>query len=172
MKSLKVIYIIAIFTITALIAAIVLGVRFGRCAKFAINNSGAFGDPVTNSVSADAFTEIELKADIAAFEIKKGSDYHVEYTFPSNFTVKVKSSDGKLTVKYKKVSKNCKGYQIQISTSKSFFDPTTKTTTKTKLTIKKLTKGKTYYVRVRAYNKSGSSKVYGKWSAVKSVTIK
>ncbi len=101
MKSLKVIYIIAIFTITALIAAIVLGVRFGRCAKFAINNSGAFGDPVTNSVSADAFTEIELKADIAAFEIKKGSDYHVEYTFPSNFTVKVKSSDGKLEIEAK-----------------------------------------------------------------------
>ena len=84
----------------------------------------------------------------------------------------LKSSEGKLTVKYKKVSKNCKGYQIQISTSKSFFDPTTKNTTNTKLTFKNLTKGKTYYVRVRAYNKSGSNKVYGKWSAVKSITIK
>lgn len=101
MKSFKVIYIIAIFAVTALIAAITLGFRFGRCAKNVINNSGALGDPVSMSVATDAFTEIELNADAAAFEIKKGSDFHVEYTFPSSFSPKVECSDGKLKIEVK-----------------------------------------------------------------------
>ena len=85
---------------------------------------------------------------------------------------KLSSKSGKLTVKYKKVSKNRKGYEIQIATEKFFLNPTTKTSTKTKVTFKKLSKGKTYYVRVRAYNKVDGKKVYGEWSAVKSITVK
>lgn len=45
---------------------------------------------------------------------------------------------------------------------------TTKTTTKTSCTIKKLKRKKTYKIYVRAYNKAG----YGKWSKVKKVYIK
>ena len=37
-------------------------------------------------------------------------------------------------------------------------------TKKTKYTIKKLKKKKTYYIRVRAYKMNGKKKVYGKWS--------
>ena len=85
---------------------------------------------------------------------------------------KLSSKSGNLTVKYKKVSKNRKGYEIEIATDKYFLNPTSKTSTKTKVTFKKLTKGKTYYVRVRAYNKVDGKKVYGEWSAVKSITIK
>ncbi|MCR4624726.1 MAG: fibronectin type III domain-containing protein [Lachnospiraceae bacterium] len=83
-----------------------------------------------------------------------------------------KASGTKLTVKCKKVSKNCKGYEFQISTDKNFTSPTTKTSSKNKVSFKNLKKNTTYYVRVRAYNKSGSTKSYGKWSAVKTVTIK
>ena len=47
------------------------------------------------------------------------------------------------------------------------------TTTKTSVRFKKLKKGKTYYVKVRAYKKdSANSKVYGSYSAVKKVKIK
>ncbi len=69
-------------------------------------------------------------------------------------------------------TKNTKatGYEIQYSTSSSFASPTTvkitDATTVTK-TITKLTKGKTYYVRIRAYK--GTS--YSAWSAKKSVKI-
>ena len=45
-------------------------------------------------------------------------------------------------------------------------------TKKTKYTIKKLKKKKTYYIRVRAYKMNGKKKVYGKWSTVKKVKIK
>ena len=44
---------------------------------------------------------------------------------------------------------------------------TTKTTTKTSCTIKKLKRKKTYKIYVRAYNKSG----YGKWSNAKKVKV-
>ena len=65
-------------------------------------------------------------------------------------------------------------YQIQYSTSKKFTKKTTKTLTvkgsaSTK-TISKLKKSKTYYVRMRGYDKT--NKQAGSWSTVKKVKIK
>ena len=39
-------------------------------------------------------------------------------------------------------------------------------------TIKKLKKGKTYYVRIRAYSNDNGKKLYSEWSKVKKVKIK
>lgn len=48
----------------------------------------------------------------------------------------------------------------------------TKTTTKTKYTLTSLKKKKKYYIQVRAFGyDSSDKKVYGKWSAKKSVKI-
>ena len=63
------------------------------------------------------------------------------------------------------------------STSSKFSSKTTKTATvkkgsSKKTTIKKLAKGKTYYVKVRAYKTVDGKKVYGAWSSVKSVKVK
>ena len=75
-------------------------------------------------------------------------------------------------VSYKKVS-GAAGYQIEYATSSKFSGKKTKTTTKTAYTISGLKKGKTYYVRVRAYKvDSTGKKIYGKYSAVKKVKIK
>ncbi len=78
----------------------------------------------------------------------------------------------KAVVKVKKITKNCAGYEYQISTKKNFKSFTTNISTKNTYTFKKLKKGKTYYVRVRAFNGSGDATKYGKWSATKSVKIK
>ncbi len=43
---------------------------------------------------------------------------------------------------------------------------------KTKLKVKKLKKGKTYYVRVRAYAKKGGVIHVSKWSKAKKVRVK
>lgn len=75
----------------------------------------------------------------------------------------------KLTIKK---AKNIKGYQVQYATDKKFKKKKALTTKKTSITIKKLSKKKTYYVRVRAYVLNGKKKVYGKWSKVKKVKIK
>ena len=77
------------------------------------------------------------------------------------------------------------GYKIQYSTSKKFKKAKTITvkSTKSKLTkkITKLKRGKTYYIRVRAYkiydpSKYGSTDpketYYSKWSKVKKIKVK
>ena len=73
----------------------------------------------------------------------------------------------KLTIKFKKIA-GVKTYQIVYSLKKNFKGKKTINTTKTSYTIKKLKKGKTYYVKVRAKNAAG----FGKFSAVKKVKIK
>ena len=79
----------------------------------------------------------------------------------------------KITIKWKKV-KGVKGYQVQYALDKDFTESVkTKSLSKTSLTVKKLKKKKTYYVRVRSYVKdSNNKKVYSKWSKAKKVKIK
>lgn len=86
----------------------------------------------------------------------------------------VKNQKGKkLKISYKKVS-GATGYEISYSTSKSFAKSKTKTvkTKKTSYTVKNRKKGKTYYVRVRAYKTSNKTTVKGAYSTVKKVKIK
>ncbi len=87
----------------------------------------------------------------------------------------VKNSAKKaMKVTFKKV-KGADGYQISYSTSKKFKKGSVKTVTaaKSPKTIKKLKKGKTYYVRVCAYKKdSAGGKVRGANSKAVAVTIK
>ena len=63
--------------------------------------------------------------------------------------------------------KNCSGYQVQYSTSKSFKSAKTVTVKNQKTcsaTLKKLKSGKKYYIRVRAYKTVNGKKIYGNWS--------
>ena len=66
------------------------------------------------------------------------------------------------------------GYQLYYSTSKDGKYKKVKSykANTVKATKSKLTKGKKYYFKVRAYNKSAGGTVYGSFSAVKSVKIK
>lgn len=78
-----------------------------------------------------------------------------------------------ITVKWKWNVKVA-GYQISYSKKKNFSGAKKKNVNarKDSTKITKLAKGKTYYVRVRAYVKSKGVKKYGKWSKVKKVKIK
>ena len=87
---------------------------------------------------------------------------------------KLTSSKKKIVVKWKKVSTQNDGYEIQYSTNKKFTKKATKTLSvnkKTKVTIKKPKPGKKYYVRIRTYKKvkvnGKTKKVYSAWSKVK-----
>ena len=66
------------------------------------------------------------------------------------------------------------GYQVTYSTSSKFTKATTKSVIVkgTSKTISKLTKGKTYYVKVRTYKTVNGTRYYSAYSAVKKVKIK
>ena len=84
--------------------------------------------------------------------------------------VKLSAKNGKLTVKWSK-TKNAKDYQIYYATSKNGTYKRLTTTSKTSYT-KKLTKGKTYYIKVRARQKGSNGKyTYGAFSAVQSKKV-
>ena len=90
----------------------------------------------------------------------------------AKLTAASNSKSKKIAVKYKKV-KNVDGYEISYAMNKKFKKASSITASKTKATISKLKKGKTYYVRVCAYNlDSTGQKVRGKWSSAKKVTVK
>ena len=98
-------------------------------------------------------------------------------TKPSAPSIKTPSTNSKHQIisKWNKVSR-CSGYQVQYSKNKSFSSViSTKTVSgqsKTSYTGKNFTKGKTYYVRVRAYKTVNGTKYYGAWSSVKSIKCK
>ncbi|MCD8051134.1 MAG: fibronectin type III domain-containing protein, partial [Clostridiales bacterium] len=93
-----------------------------------------------------------------------------------HFTRAKNVSSKKISLKWTRNTK-ATGYQIQYSTSSSFSSSTTKTVTvkgnkNVTTTLKNLTKGKKYYIRMRAYKTSGSVTSYAGWSKVKTVTVK
>ncbi len=104
-------------------------------------------------------------------------------TVKKTFTIKPKKTSVSslaakkkgFTVKWKKVTAQTTGYQIQYSTSSKFKSAKTVTVSKNKTTSKTITKlkaKKKYYVRVRTYKTVGKTKYYSSWSAAKSVTTK
>lgn len=95
------------------------------------------------------------------------------YTLKKVSTPKVKkSSSKKVKVSWKNISGES-GYQISQSTKKSKVKiVSTYTTTSGKSKTISAKKGKTYYYKVRAFQKVGKTKIYGPWSSVKSYKIK
>ena len=83
----------------------------------------------------------------------------------------VRKGKGKVKVTWKKTA-GVVGYQVQYSLNKKMKAAKKKNCKTVGVTIKKLKKKKTYYIRVRAYKMNGRKKVYGKWSTVKKVKIK
>ena len=100
-------------------------------------------------------------------------------TVPDKTTISkaVKSSSTSVKVTWKKAaaSSACSGYQVVLATNSGFTKNVKKVTVSGRSTVSKkvtsLTKGKTYYVKVRAYKTVNGVKVYGSYSAVKKVKL-
>ena len=89
---------------------------------------------------------------------------------PKTSVSKLTAGKKALTVSISKMSTQVTGYEIQYATNKNF--KSAKTTTvksykTTKVTLKKLSAKKTYYVRVRTYKIVNGKKYYSGWSSVK-----
>ena len=101
--------------------------------------------------------------------------FKLDYTMSSPKISSLKNSGKKkMTVKWGKVD-GAKGYELQYTKDKNFKSGITKKTLKPSVrtvSYSKLAKGKTYYVRVRAYTKVNGKTKYSGWSSKKSVVIK
>lgn len=87
-------------------------------------------------------------------------------------TKTVNKKNGSLQLKWKKVS-NAEGYELCYAKNKKFKKAERKETRQCNIMLKKLKKGSTYYVKVRAYRYDlEGQKVYGKYSKKKKVTIR
>lgn len=113
-------------------------------AKATINGTGKYTG--TQTVT---FNIVPKKAELKAVKAGKSG----------TTVVIVGTSAGKVT-----------GYAIQVSTDSSFKKVTTYRTAKTTYTLKNLSKGKTYYVRVKAFTKISDKNVYG--AASKTIKVK
>lgn len=115
------------------------------------------------------------------YKCKCGASYKTNVTgykklsAPSIKSTKAISRGHKISVTWSKVS-GAQGYQIswskdskgnKVAAKKSVSSGAT-----TKCTGKNFTKGRTYYVRVRAYKTTNGKKTYGKWSSAKKIKAK
>lgn len=108
-----------------------------------------------------------------------GWAYMTAYTKPAtpNLTgLSATKSGHKIKATWKKVGGSASGYQIYWAKDKNFKKMVSKTTVsgqkKTSYTGKNFTKGKRYYVKVRAYKTVNGNKIYGAWSNVRNVKAK
>lgn len=118
------------------------------------------------TTTAEKVTETTENKEAVTTKIK---DLNTNIKRPAK--VKIKSvkykNNGVVTVKFLK-ARYAKKYQIQYSTTAKFRKKRTVTVRKFSYAIRKLKRGKIYYVRVRGINRVKA----GKWSAVKKVSIK
>ena len=94
-------------------------------------------------------------------------------TLSKQSAFKVKAGKKSFTASWKKVS-GASGYTVYYSTKKSsgFKSKTVNGSSKVKYTVKSLKKGKTYYVKARAYRTVSGKKVYGPYTSLVRVKTK
>lgn len=143
-----------------------------------VNKSTGGYQPVVNSMA----TEQGFYALVAYDRFLNGKSSLYDMTDgktiskPGKSTItSLKSTKTKtLTVKWKKIS-SAKGYQVRYAQNSKFTGSKSLTVSKSTLqkTVKSLQKGKTYYVKVRAYKTDvKGGKIYGSYSTAKKVKVK
>ncbi len=124
----------------------------------------------TYKFAVKAYTKIDADTILWGKSLKKITVKAI----PATPEIKVTSTKaGVATITWADISGES-GYQLYYSTSKDGKYKKVKSykAGTVKATKSKLTSGKKYYFKVRAYNKSSGGTVYGNFSAVKSVKIK
>lgn len=132
--------------------------------------SGSSGSNNTSTTSGSGTSASNNKNSSTSSKSSSTSSVSLSRPFISKVKNKKKR---KLVVKWSK-NKSASGYQIQYSKKSSFKNKKTKTvksSSKGKITLKKLKKGKIYYIRVRSYKTVAGKKTYSPWSYVRLVRI-
>lgn len=174
-------------------------VRIARIASVTLRtSSAAFKDKAQfpeitvtdadgNIISAEYYTvSMETEYGVSVPFAKAIGRYNIIITFSGNYSgtvtkkfkivspavenVTLSSSGGSVTISYDAVD-GAKGYQIYYSTHKHGSYKRLITTSQTTYTTSALKTGVKYYIRVRAYKTIPSGNIFGKLSAIRSVTV-
>ena len=144
----------------------------GKYKKVKTTTSTSFTDTkVTNGTKYTYYVKAINHSGQASKASKKNASYYVKSVALSKLT---STKAGKMDVKWGKNTK-ATGYEITYAKKSDFSDAKTVTIKKAATvskTIASLTKGKKYYVKVRAYKTVSKTKYYSAWSSKKSVTVK
>lgn len=161
----------------------VLFIRFFK--TFYLYNASKGTYAYKASVKGTSYTVKKLKAGtkytyaVKAYKDIKKSRYTsnslttlTTSTAPSKPTLQVSVGKAKATLSWKKGT--CSGYEIYMKSGNGSYKKiaTLKGSSKVSYTKSKLTTGKTYSFKVRAFTTVNGKNVYGDFSAVKSVKIK
>lgn len=119
---------------------------------------------------------------VRSYKTVGGQKYYSSWTSltavtrPGTVSIKTPTTNTKhqITAKWSALS-GASGYEVQFCRYKDFSSSvTTKSVSGkyTSYTFGRFTKGRVYYVRVRAYKTVNNARLYGSWSAVKSIKCK
>ena len=139
-----------------------------------------YDNSITSYTHTDRVSATNYYYRIKAFKYLNGKNRYSDYsstlkatTRPLQPSVTLSSTKSKsIKVSWTKISKRTTGYNIYMSTSKNGTYKSIGTTTNTSFTKDNLTKGKTYYFKVRAYRIVDGEKIYSLYSSVKSIKCK
>lgn len=128
----------------------------------------------TNKVTAGTTYYYKIVAYYGSKKSSKSSASSICYLAAGKLSSVKNTASKKMTVKWSKRS-GVTGYQIQYSTKSDFSSSVKKVKVKgassTSQVISSLTKGKTYYVRIRTYKTESGNTYYSAWSGKKKVKI-
>ncbi len=142
--------------------------------------SGSTTSAVFSSLKYGTAYPVAVNAYIKDTETKYGSrsDVLTATTKPKQVPIGAVSSpsSGKIKVKWTAPKGGVTGYQIAYYRDKALKKKAAEKFVKGKNTLyatgKGFSKGKTYYVRVRAYKTFSGKKIYGAWSTVQKIKVK
>lgn len=138
----------------------------------------------TSATVSNLLAGKNYKFRVRAYKTVNGKKYYSSWKYlltctkPKTVTLSSLTtySTHKIKASWKKVGGYASGYQIYWAKDKSFKNVVAKTTVSGQNTLsytgKGFTKGRRYYVKVRAYKIVNGTKYYGSWSNVKSITCK
>ena len=139
-----------------------------------------YDNDITTYTHTDRVSASNYYYRVKAFKYLNNMNRHSIYSSTLKATTKplqpvvtlssVKSKS--INLNWTKISKNTTAYEIYMSTSKNGAYNLVGTTTNKNYTKGSLTKGKTYYFKVRAYRTVDNTKIYSSYSSVKSIVCK
>ena len=139
-----------------------------------------YGENITSYTHDSRVSATSYYYRVKAFKYLNGMNRYSDYsstlkatTKPLQPVVSLSSTKTKyINLSLTKISKRTTGYEIYMSTSKNGTYTLVGTTSNKSFSKGNLTKGKTYYFKVRAYRSVDNTKIYSSYSTVKSIVCK